>query len=253
MPKPCVLGFAVVAACSFDSTGGGSLHGSSTSTGEQVSSSSDTASRPESETDSTGSDASAGADAEATTSTHGLDGSSSTGQDEGSETTAAAPRCDRALWVTGNTDVANTVDAPLVARMVDLGFSIAVVNKAASSADDVGDHCVVVISDVGSSGDVNTKFRDVPVGVVVLEAGLYHFMAMVPTSGDAWWGDDDGLITIVAPEHPLAAGLDGTVATYEGPARGNHASPVESVQVIAIWGGDFGGNPGATAQCWPGP
>lgn len=170
------------------------------------------------------------------TSTSDADGASTTDLDDSTtETTATQPLCDRALFVTADLDVEGNVDAPLYQRLVELGFTITVVHKTESSLEDVADNCVIIVSDTGSSGDVNTKFLDATVGVVLLEPGLYDDMRLVATGRDLWWGDGYQDIVIVDPGHPLAAGLDGTVAIYEEGGRGSWGIPLASAQVVAVW------------------
>jgi hypothetical protein len=170
------------------------------------------------------------------TSTSDAEGASTTDLDDTTtETTAAQPPCDRALFVTADLDVESSVDGPLYQRLVELGFTITVVHKTESGPEDVADNCVIIVSDTGSSGDVNTKFLDATVGVVLLEPGLYDDMRLVAVESDLWWGDGYHDIVIVDPDHPLAAGLDGTVAIYEPGGRGSWGIPVASAQVVAVW------------------
>lgn len=150
------------------------------------------------------------------------------------------PVCDRALMVTGDTNVAANGDTPLYERLIALGFTVTVVDKVASSPDDVADNCVVILSEIGSSGDVNTKFREAAVGVVVLETGLYDDMALVATDADLWWGDGYDDITIVDPLHSLSAGLADVVAIYRGGGRGSWGVAGVNAEVVAVWPGDAG-------------
>ncbi len=155
-----------------------------------------------------------------------------------SSSTGTKAVCDRALWVSGDTNVEQNGDTPLYERLVALGFEITVVQSLASSADDVADNCVVILSALGSSSDIGSKFVDTPVGVVVLEPGLYDEMGFVPTAADAWWGEGHDDIAIVDPAHPLAAGLADIVAVYDGGGLGSWALPVASAQIVAVWPGD---------------
>jgi hypothetical protein len=155
--------------------------------------------------------------------------------DTTAETTATQPLCDRALFVTADLDVEGNVDAPLYQRLIELGFTVTVVHKAESSPEDVAGNCLVIVSDIGASGDVNTKFLDATVGVILLEPGLYDDMRLVASGSDLWWGDGHHEIDIIDPGHPLAAGFDGTVAIYEEGGRGSWGIPVASAQVVAVW------------------
>jgi hypothetical protein len=234
------IGSLIVMACQFDSAGSGASHGAGGGSGTE----SETVTAEGTRTDGTDTvgDASGSASTTTTTGTAtmtvtGDHGESTAGELEGTatETTDAQPLCDRALMVTADIDLENNVDTPLYHRLLELGFIVTPVDKVASGPEDVADNCVVIISDIGSSGDVNTKFLDAAVGVVILEPGLYDDMRLVAESGDIWWGDGHDHIEIVDPSHPLAAGLDGTVAIYDGGGRGNWGRPVPSAQVVAIW------------------
>jgi hypothetical protein len=228
-----IVGLLLVSACQFDSSG----HGSSLGSGSESSAGTEAVTTETGDAKASGSSTTPDGDT-AGGSTGIAEGSTTTGQEQTEETGSVPASCDRALFVTGDPNVVNTPDAPLYARLLDLGFSVTVAYKPDSTSEDVADHCIIIISDVGSSTDVNTKFLEADVGVVILEPGLYDDMRLVAAAQDQWWGDDDGLITIVDPTHPLAAGLAGTIAIYEGNARGSWGIPVASAQVVAIWGGD---------------
>ncbi len=194
--------------------------------------------------DATGSTTAVATTAAATTtstSTNDTDGVTTAGVDEtSSESTAAQPLCDRALFVTDEVDVEGSIDAPLYQRLIDLGFTITVVHKVDSGPEDVADNCVVIVSDLGSSADVNTKFLEATVGVVLLEPGLYDDMRLVASPDDIWWGDGYDDIVVVDPAHPLAAGYDGTLAIYDGGGRGSWGRPVASAQIVATWPDEAG-------------
>jgi hypothetical protein len=228
-----IVGLILVAACQFDSSG----HGSSLGSGSESSAGTEMGTTETGDSKTGGSSTTVDGDTQGG-STGISDGSTSTGREQTEETGSVPASCDRALFVTGDPNVVNTPDAPLYDRLLDLGFSVTVVYKPDSTSEDVADNCVIIISDVGSSTDANTKFLEADVGVVILEPGLYDDMRLVASAQDQWWGDDDGHITIVDPAHPLAAGLEGTIAIYEGTARGSWGIPVASAQVVAIWGGD---------------
>jgi hypothetical protein len=181
--------------------------------------------------DAGGTTTSAG-DAEVASSTSG-GSDDATGAVDGS--TGEPVLCDRALFVTGNTDIVNTVDAPLHARLVDLGFDVTIVDSPTSSATDITDHCVVILSAEGASVDIHDKFRDVAVGVVVLEPALYDDMQFVAAPEDLGWNDGVDTIEVVAPAHDLSAGLAGTVSIYDGGGRVSWGVPSASAQVVAIW------------------
>lgn len=243
--RACATGLVALAACQFGSSGGTSSAGLLPAGSDDGS-----GSVPAGETSTDGGDTQVGGDATGnaatgssspiTTPVTTVDGdASSTGSGDatssGEDTASPLPACDRALMVTGDTNVAGNADTPLYDRLVAEGFVVTVVNKAESVPEDVADNCVVIISDLGSSEDANTKFRDVTVGVVVVEPGLFDDMLLVDQESDAWWGEGYDDITIVDPGHSLAAGMADTVSIWDGGGRGTWGNPVASAQVVAVW------------------
>jgi hypothetical protein len=167
--------------------------------------------------------------------TEGAGGSGSTddGPPAGSSS-GGPPSCDRALWVLGDLDVAATADAVFHQRLIDLGYDVTLVLNPDAQVEDVGDHCLVVLSAVGSSGDIGSEFRDVPVPVVTLEAFLYDDMGMVagePESGVTSPATD---VEIVDAGHPMAAGMAGVVSVYPGGSELGWGVVAPAAQVVAI-------------------
>jgi hypothetical protein len=157
----------------------------------------------------------------------------------GTEASTGGPdACAKALMVTGETNVPSGSDAPLYARLLELGFEITVVENEASTVDDIGDACVVILSSIGSSVEVNSKFRDVSVGVVVLSPALYDDMQMVPSASDQSSVGGEHEIEIVDGDHALASGYTGILSIYDPGGIVSWGRPVEAAQVVAIWPGD---------------
>lgn len=242
------LGLVLLGACTFGSAGGHDAGGSTgphttTGPGDDAPVVDDGGGDDAGTVDGGNAAGSSGTD-ESTGSGVGDDGSgtSSTGvdpSDTGAESTGPPPAlCDRALWVTGDTNVTDNGDTPLYDRLVALGYEVTVVQSNVSQAADVGDNCLVVLSALGSSSDVGAKFRDVPVGVVILEAALYDDMDYVAAGGDLGWSDGLDDIEITATGHSLAATFDGVVAIYGGGGRVSWGVPLPSAEVVAIMPGD---------------
>lgn len=119
--------------------------------------------------------------------------------------------CADLLWVIGDADIASTRDAPYYEAVVDLGYEVELVSGLEASAAMADGKCAVLLSSVGTSNDVNTKFLGVEVPVIVWEHALLDDMGMVVTATTQGTIAGDS-IDIVDPAHPLAAGLSGTVA-----------------------------------------
>ncbi len=159
-------------------------------------------------------------------------GTSSTNTgDAGSSSSGGATTCDKALWVIGDLAIEQTADAALYERLLAVGFDVTLVDNAASSATDVADNCVVILSAVGSSGDVGAKFRDVTVPVVVLESFLYDDMGMVEPGTEGVAGGEN--IEILDAAHPMAAGLAGVVNMYLPSAEIGAGVVSPTAQVVA--------------------
>jgi hypothetical protein len=238
------LGLVLLGACTFGSAGG---HGAGESLGESTTGGSGDQAPA---IDDGGSDGAGTIDAgeaggssgsgESTGTGGGEEGldTSGTGTDPsstGSEPTGPPPAlCDRVLLVTGNTNVTENGDTPLYDRLVVLGYAVTVVQSNLSQAGDVGDNCLIVLSALGSSSDIGAKFRDVPVGVVILEAALYDDTDYVAAGGDLGWSDGLDDIEIADPEHSLATSFDGIVSIYSGGGRVSWGVPLPSAEVVAI-------------------
>ncbi len=109
--------------------------------------------------------------------------------------------------------VLNSGDAAVRNRLEGFGYTVIVVLDSDSSAADATGRDLVIISSTSDSEEVNSKFRDVAVPVIVNEPWIFDDMGMTgPTEWvDYSWVDDQTQIDIIDPGHPLAAGLSGTV------------------------------------------
>jgi hypothetical protein len=98
-------------------------------------------------------------------------------------------------------------------RLRALGFVVTLVSDAAVTTAEAAAQDLVVISSSAESAPLNTKVRDVTIPVVSVENGEYPMMRMTGavrgTDFDMTAGQTS--IVIKMPDHPLAAGLTGTV------------------------------------------
>jgi hypothetical protein len=184
------------------------------------------------------------ASSSSSSSSSGVAGESSSGQ---------PPVCESVLLVTGDLQVRNSADTPFYERLLELGFSVTVVENGASVVEDVGDHCLVLLSAVGFSSDVQGKFRDVEVPVATWEDDLYDDMRMVdPTDNSNWGTSSQDDITITDMSHPLAAGLGGVVPVFINGGALSWGRPRGDAQIVAVLPQDptratiFGFEAGAT-------
>ena len=140
--------------------------------------------------------------------------------DTGDDSTGPPTLCDRALFVTG-ADPPGPADAPYHDRLMQLGVDVTVVASAVAQASDVGDNCVLVISASVSSSDIQGEFFDATVPLITWESAAYPDLRLVDPRASGAHGvvepADD--VEIVDAAHPIAAGLEGTVAVFEGGGR----------------------------------
>ena len=112
-----------------------------------------------------------------------------------------------------------------------LGYTVTVVDDAASVAADANGKQVVVISSSSVSGSVNTKFRTTTVPVVTWEPGLFDDLGMTALGTSEVTGQQN--LAIVAPGHPLAAGLSGTIAVTSVTSPFAAGSPNANATIVA--------------------
>jgi len=117
-----------------------------------------------------------------------------------------------ALLVVGNVAL-SAGDTAVNNRLVVLGYSVLVRTGSAAVSGDATGKAVVAISSTVASTDVNTKFKNVAVPVVVWESNLFDDMGMTGTVSGADFGVSGAQtqMSMLASSHPLAAGLSGTV------------------------------------------
>jgi pimeloyl-ACP methyl ester carboxylesterase len=119
----------------------------------------------------------------------------------------------RALLVVGSTPLASG-DGMIRMRLEDLAFSVTFKTSAEAASADAQGQQLIVIAPTASPADVNTKFRDAGVPVLVVNGEVFDDMGLTGTLS----GSDFGVassqtdVTISDPTHPLAAGLSGTVS-----------------------------------------
>ncbi|HSB10514.1 MAG TPA: hypothetical protein VLM38_13585 [Blastocatellia bacterium] len=117
-----------------------------------------------------------------------------------------------ALFVVGSTSL-TTSDAAVKSRLEGLGYSVTVKSANNSATTDANSTNLIVISSTVNPSQVNTKFRDVTVPVIVYESALFDDMKMTGTkSTDFGSTTGQSVIQIVDASHSIASGLSGSVA-----------------------------------------
>jgi hypothetical protein len=87
-----------------------------------------------------------------------------------------------ALLVVGNTSL-SPGDSLVKSRLEGLGYTVTVTSHSSATPSMASNKQLVVISDSVSPTTLQSKFRDVETGVVVLDAGVLPFMNMTNTGG----------------------------------------------------------------------
>jgi hypothetical protein len=117
-----------------------------------------------------------------------------------------------ALLVVGKTVMA-ALDKQLEDSLVRLGFTVTVRDAPAAVSNDASGRALVVISGSAYSDDVGSKFRDVPVPVVVFDDAIFGPMKMTGSRSGTDFGSVLGerRVLITDDTHALAGGLSGLV------------------------------------------
>ena len=109
----------------------------------------------------------------------------------------------------------NPSDAIVKSRLEARGYKVQALEATNATSASANGQDIVLISATISADDVGDKFQTSSVPVLTWEQALEGPLQMTPDSGSAH-GATPGFtqITIVNPNHPLAAGLNGTVTVY---------------------------------------
>ena len=153
-----------------------------------------------------------------------------------------APVGGTAIVFVASTSPEPSKDRVVVQRLQDQGFDVTVV--ADENAGSVTDADLVIISSSVVHTRVGSAFRDLAVPVLTWEAYQFDDLAMTgKASPDRKERGARSDILIVDPEHPIAAGLTGTVTVSAGTASVSAGRPPDTASVIAV---ESGGSPWAT-------
>jgi hypothetical protein len=168
-------------------------------------------------------------------------------------TSAALVTSGPVLLVAGSTTLTPS-DTAIRSRLQSYGYTVTVKSGSAAVSGDATGKELVFISATVNPADVNTKFRDAAVPVIVCEHQLFGDMYLVyPWNSPPDWGTTTGQtqLSMVEPaSHPLAAGLFGTVAVSSaaitvgwgrvGDSADRVATVVGNPSLVAIFGYDAG-------------
>ena len=138
------------------------------------------------------------------------------------------------LFVVGNTSL-NAGDAAAKSRLEALGHTVTTVGDVASQSSDANGKDLVVISSTTLSSNVNTKFRDVAVPVLVWESFLFDDMQMTGATSGTHYGSTSNQtqLTIANTNHYIASGLSGNPTIANAASSLTWGSPAPAASVVA--------------------
>jgi hypothetical protein len=124
-------------------------------------------------------------------------------------------------------------------RLEAIGFAVNVMAVDAASVEELRRANVVVLSFTVDAGALPDSFIDLPVPIVAVESSAFTQLRFTGPR----WGRDVGNgprlsdVLIANPDHPLAAGLEGSVRVFNHPMRVRWAAPPETATAVASYPG----------------
>jgi hypothetical protein len=152
------------------------------------------------------------------------------------DTAPEAPAGQIALLVVGDPGDLSGGDTRLRTAILAQGLTLRVVDDGAAA--NVAGVRLVVLSGSCASATLGIKYRDVAVPVLSSEAAVYDTMGMTG-AGTGLGAFVGGSLNILMPTHPMAAGLQGTVAVVGTSSNLGWGRPAPGAErVAAIPGAD---------------
>lgn len=138
------------------------------------------------------------------------------------------------LVIVGNGNAPVAADMAIINRLTaSLAATVTIKDDAVANAADAAGKNLVIITATVNATQVNTKFRDVAVPVIVWKKDLFDDMQLIGTaSGQSGSTNNISNGTIALPAHPLAAGLSGNTALFSSPSSVYWGIPLASANKI---------------------
>jgi len=149
----------------------------------------------------------------------------------------AAPACGPALLVVG-TEMLTATDVTVRDRL-QRRLRVVMVPELTATTDEAAGKSLVVITASATVAGTGTKFRDVPVPLMLLEPNLMGLMQLTgtPASEHGATIQTETRLTITDSGHALAGGLSGDVTVYPIPWRLTWGVPgPEAITVATLVG-----------------
>jgi hypothetical protein len=124
-------------------------------------------------------------------------------------------------------------------RLESLGFTVNVMAVSSASDEELRRANVVVLSFTVEAEALPDSFTELPVPMVAVESSAFTQLRFTGPR----WNHDVGTgprlseIDIANPDHPLAAGLEGSVRIFNRPLRVRWAAPPDTAIAVATYSG----------------
>lgn len=128
-----------------------------------------------------------------------------------------------------------SADVKTIAHLDTLGFlEIDFALAYEVETEDAEGYDIIFVGESSGSGDIDQKFMSLPIPVVYSKGWVLDNIYL-SSAGAGEYGDVDHhtTINIVESEHPLAAGLSGSVEVYSEAGKVNFGTPGEDATIIA--------------------
>lgn len=135
----------------------------------------------------------------------------------------------------------NTADEKTMKHFESLGFSITFKTDREVSGADANSYDLVFIGESSGSSNIGNKFMNSSVPIVYAEPFVLDDVHLSePAAGSFGSYGSQGSLNINAGDHPLAAGLSGTIKVYSKAGNINYGTPGEEAVIIATAADDPG-------------
>jgi hypothetical protein len=136
------------------------------------------------------------------------------------------------MLVVGDPAMLSMGDTRIRGLLTGRGLTVRLVDDNAMAVV-TGGVSLVVIAGSCASATVAAKYRDVPVPVMSMELAAFDDMGWTGPTMDDFGEIMSGSVSIVMPDHPMAAGLTGTIGVVSTPANFGWGRPSPAAQRVA--------------------
>ena len=134
----------------------------------------------------------------------------------------------------------NEVDPLFRTRLEQLGWRVDTISDTSVIGTDLTAVDLIVVSPSVVSNTIDTSLRDVALPIVTSEEKLFAPLGMTGDAESVYFGESQGSadIQLVSDDHPLSAGLSGTVRVSDVPHGLAWGAPSPNAIVVATVPGD---------------